>query len=101
MSNQSDRPTDQRSDVTFTVRAQPTPDVLLRVLDVFARRNLVPERWASLRTGPERAHLVFEIEIADMAEPVAERIAASMRQIVNVDSVVASCVSGRAAAVQR
>ena len=90
MSDQPDRPTDPRSDVTFTVRAQATPDVLPRVLDLFARRNLVPERWVSLRTGPGRAHLVFEIEIAAMAESVAERIAASMRQIVNVDSVVTS-----------
>ncbi len=86
----SDLPTDHRNDVTFAVRAQRTPDVLPRVLDIFARRNLVPDRWASLRAGPARAHLVFEIEIGGLAETVAERIAASMRQIVNVDSVVAS-----------
>ena len=93
----SDLPADHRNDVTFTVRAQRTPDVLPRVLDLFARRNLVPERWASLRGGPERAHLMFEIEIAGLAESVAERIAASMRQIINVDSVVASRSAERAA----
>ena len=93
----SDIPADHRNDVTFTVRAQRTPDVLPRVLDIFARRNLVPDRWASLRAGPARAHLVFEIEIAGLSESVAERIAATMRQIVNVDSVVASRGADRAA----
>ena len=86
----SDQSADHRNDVTLTVRARPAPDVLPRVLDRFARRNRVPDLWASVRAGPGRAHLVFEIEIVGLAESMAERIAASMRQIINVDSVVSS-----------
>jgi len=94
----SDQSADHRNDVTLTVRARPAPDVLPRVLDRFARRNRVPDLWASVRAGPGRAHLVFEIEIVGLAESMAERIAASMRQIINVDSVVASRGAARVAA---
>ena len=38
----SDLPTDHRNDVTFAVRAQRTPDVLPRVLDIFAREIWCP-----------------------------------------------------------
>ncbi len=74
--------------VTFTVRAARAPDVLPRVLELFAKRNLIPDRWTSRRVGENRDRLVFEIEMEAMERCLAERIAASMRQIINVESAV-------------
>ncbi len=74
--------------VTFTVRAARTPDVLPRVLELFAKRNLVPDRWTSLRVGEARDRLLFEIQMDSMELRLAGYIAACMRQIVHVESVV-------------
>ncbi len=75
--------------VTFTVRATRAPDVLPRVLELFAKRNLVPDRWTSRRVGENRDRLVFEIGMDAMECRLADYMAASMRQIVNVESAVA------------
>ncbi len=80
--------TDFHPTVTFTVRAARTPDVLPRVLELFAKRNLVPDRWTSRRVGEARDRLVFEIEIDGMEVRLADYMAACMRQIVYVESVV-------------
>jgi len=79
--------------VTFTVRAARAPDVLPRVLELFAKRNLVPDRWTTRRVGENRDRLVFEIEMDAMEWRLADYMATSMRQIVNVESVVAEKVS--------
>ena len=75
--------------VTFTVRAARAPDVLPRVLELFAKRNLVPDRWTTRRVGENRDRLLFEIEMDAIEPRLARYMAASMRQIVNVDSAVA------------
>ena len=79
--------------VTFTVWAARAPDVLPRVLELFAKRNLVPDRWTTRRVGENRDRLLFEIELDAMEPRLADYMAASMRQIVNVESVVAEKVS--------
>lgn len=79
--------------VTFTVRAARAPDVLPRVLELFAKRNLVPDRWTTRRVGEKRDRLVFEIEMDAMEPRLADYMAASMRQIVNVESAVVKEVS--------
>ncbi len=79
--------------VTFTVRATRAPDVLPRVLELFAKRNLVPDRWTSRRVGENRDRLVFEIEMDAMERRLADYMAASMLQIVNVESAVAEEVA--------
>ncbi len=79
--------------VTFTVQAARAPDVLPRVLELFAKRNLVPDRWTSRRVGENRDRLVFEIEMDAMEWRLADYMAASMRQIVNVESATVEEVS--------
>lgn len=79
--------------VTFTVRATRAPDVLPRVLELFAKRNLVPDRWTTRRVGENRDCLVFEIEMDAMEPRLAGYMAACMRQIVNVESAVAEEVA--------
>ena len=86
-------PPEFRPAVTFTVRAARAPDVLPRVLELFAKRNLVPDRWTSTRVGENRDRLQFEIEMDAMEPRLADFMAASMRQIVNVESAVAEEVS--------
>ena len=80
--------TDFHPTVTFTVRAARTPDVLPRVLELFAKRNLVPDRWTSRRVGAARDRLVFEIQMDGIEVRLADYMAACMRQIVHVESVV-------------
>lgn len=86
-------PPDFHPHVIFTVRAARTPDVLPRVLELFAKRNLIPDRWTSRRVGENRDRLLFEIEMEAMEWGLADRMAASMRQIINVESAMAEEVS--------
>ena len=79
--------------VNFTVRAVRAPDVLPRVLELFAKRNLVPDRWISRRVGENRDRMLFEIGMDAMERRLAAYMAASMRQIVNVESAVAEEVA--------
>ena len=86
-------PTEFHPAVTFSVRAARAPDVLPRVLELFAKRNLVPDRWTTRRVGENRDRLLFEIAVDAMEPRLADYMAASMRQIVNVESAVAEEVS--------
>ena len=85
--------TDLHPTVTFTVRAARTPDALPRVLELFAKRNLVPDRCTSRRVGEARDRLLFEIQMEGMELRLADYMAACMRQIVHVESVVTDEVS--------
>lgn len=86
-------PPDFHPPVIFTVRAARAPDVLPRVLELFAKRNLIPDRCTSRRVGENRDRLLFEIEMEAMEWGLADRMAASMRQIINVESAMAEEVS--------
>jgi acetolactate synthase regulatory subunit len=73
--------------VCFAISAQPGPAVLPRVLEPFAKRGLVPARWHAVcaAAGDE---LVIDIQIAGLEPALVDLIAASLRQIVGVESVL-------------
>ncbi|HUA53648.1 MAG TPA: hypothetical protein VMB81_15865 [Candidatus Sulfotelmatobacter sp.] len=76
--------------VCFAVSARPEPAVMPRVLEPFAKRGLVPTRWHAVCGGASGLadELVIDIQIAGIEPALVELIAASLRQIVGVESVL-------------
>ena len=72
----------------FSVRARAEPGVMPRVLELFAKRGLVPDRWHSAVGGNRRDELVIEIEMAGLAAETIDYLAACLRQITYVEAVL-------------
>ena len=76
----------------FSVYAAAEPGVMPRVLELFAKRGLVPSRWRSTLSGPAgEAGLAIEIEMHGLGAEAIEYIAACLRQIAFVEAVSACC----------
>ena len=71
----------------FSVVAAAEPGVMPRVLEQFAKRNLVPTAWSSRVTGAE---LSIDLQMRAMDSGAATYIAACLRQIPAVTLVVIS-----------
>jgi hypothetical protein len=79
----------------FAIRADATPGMMSRVLELFAKRNLVPTRWHSdVIVAPPRdgghATLQIDIQMEGMEPKLAAYVARCLRQIYGVDSVLTS-----------
>lgn len=81
------RSTPSGSTWCFSVFAAPEPGVMPRVLELFAKRGLVPTRWHSAVQGGE---LVIDIQMGGMDRDLATYVAACLRQISHVDLVLLS-----------
>jgi acetolactate synthase small subunit len=69
----------------FSVQARAEPGVMPRVIELFAKRGLVPSFWHSAVSG---AALSIEIRIAGVERDTVDYIARCLRQIVGVDTVL-------------
>lgn len=69
----------------FSVSAQPSPGVMPRVLELFAKRGLVPTHWQSTADGSE---LAIDIRMQGMEQSLADYIGRCLRQIHLVDRVL-------------
>ena len=69
----------------FSVTAQPSPGVMPRVLELFAKRGLVPTHWKSTVDGAE---LAIDIRMRGMDQALADYIGRCLRQIHLVDRVL-------------
>jgi hypothetical protein len=74
--------------VRFSVQAQAEPGVLPRLVEVFAKRGLVPRRWLSATTGPGNMVLTVDLEITGLEADTVDYVAACLRQIVGVETVL-------------
>jgi acetolactate synthase small subunit len=74
----------------FSVIATAEPGTMPRVLEIFAKRGLVPDRWLSAIAGPRDGELHMDIQLADADAELVERLAQSINQIVCVQSVLTS-----------
>ncbi len=72
----------------FALSATPEPGVMSRVLEPFAKRGLVPHRLHAVCGGPGGNELVIDLQIAGLEPALVELLAASLRQIVGVESVL-------------
>jgi hypothetical protein len=73
----------------FAVQAEPSCGAMARVLELFAKRNLMPTRWYS-SVPPGSAELFMDIQVPQIDRELAHYIARCMRQIVGVSTVLAS-----------
>jgi acetolactate synthase small subunit len=74
--------------VCFALSAQSEPGLMSRVLEPFAKRGLVPHRMHAVCGGAGGEELVIDIQIAGLEPALVELIAANLRQIVGVESVL-------------
>jgi hypothetical protein len=74
----------------FAVHAAADPGVLPRVMELFAKRNLVPSRWHSDLGGHEADELVIDIQVAGLSAEEGDYVARCLRQQVYVQSVLTS-----------
>ncbi len=74
----------------FSILAEAEPGVMPRVLELFAKRNLVPDRWHSDRTGPGRRELAIDLQVEGMTPELTDYVARCLRQLHYVDTVLTS-----------
>ena len=83
-------PVQSRQTACFSVIATAEPGTMPRVLEIFAKRGLVPAHWLSAVAGPRDGKIHIDIQLADSDRELAERLAQSLRQVVSVQSVLTS-----------
>ena len=69
----------------FSVTAQPSPGVMPRILELFAKRGLVPTYWHSTA---DNAQMAIDIRMQGMEPALADYIGRCLRQIHLVDRVL-------------
>ncbi|HVJ52505.1 MAG TPA: hypothetical protein VM689_08595 [Aliidongia sp.] len=85
-------PTDPLSPDTitacFAVRAAAEPGILSRLIELFAKRNLVPSAVQARLIGAGRDMLAVDLQVERLEPGLAELIAESMRAMVSVERVL-------------
>ncbi len=74
----------------FSIQAEAEPSVMSRVLELFAKRNLVPARWVSDVVGPGERELSIDLQVCGLSGDTALYVARCLRQLHYVDSVLIS-----------
>ncbi len=74
----------------FSIQAEAEPGVMPRVLEIFAKRGLVPRRWVSDVTGPGGRELSIDVQVAGLTPETQAYIARCLRQIWGVAVVLTS-----------
>jgi len=74
----------------FSVHARAEPGVMPRVLELFAKRGLVPSHWQSSTYGDDQTELTIDIKMRGLGREAIDYIAACLRQIVFVKVVLTS-----------
>jgi hypothetical protein len=80
---------------SYRVSALPDPATLLRILELFALRDIVPQRVKCRQIGDR---LLAEIDVCELGDREGALIADKMRAIVLVQSVTYQQVALRQAA---
>jgi acetolactate synthase small subunit len=90
--SESSNPAPSASSVTacFTVAARAEPGVMPRVLELFAKRGLIPSQWHSALVGADRDELHIDIQLENVSRELAGFIALSLRQLIDVEIVLTS-----------
>ena len=74
----------------FSVIAAAEPGAMPRVLEIFAKRGLVPSQWLGTTAGFHSRELHIDIQLDGVDTELSERLAQSLRQVVSVRSVLTS-----------
>lgn len=79
-------PQNRKSTACFSLVADADPGVMPRVLELFAKRGLVPSLWHS-RIAPT-GELTIDLQMQGMEAQKAHQIAGCLRQIWGVSTVL-------------
>jgi acetolactate synthase small subunit len=79
-----------RQAACFAVHARAEAGVMPRVLELFAKRGLVPSSWHSATSGADNGELTIDIQMRGMAEDLADFLAARLRQMADIETVLTS-----------
>ncbi len=71
--------------IAFSVQARAEPGVMPRVVELFAKRGLVPQKWHSTAAGPL---LTIDVQIDGIGRDLGDYMARCMRQITGVETVL-------------
>jgi acetolactate synthase small subunit len=82
--------------VCFSIQAAAEPGVMPRVLELFAKRNLVPRRWVSgvHSLAGRGAELMIDLQVAGLSGQDRDYLARCLAQIADVRSVLTSEKAG-------
>ena len=72
----------------FSLKARSEPGVMPRVLELFAKRGLVPRKWHSVTFGPGGGALKIDLEIDGIEPDSIDYVANCMRGIAGVETVL-------------
>src|SRR5690348_4327012 len=78
----------------FSVHAHAEPGVMPRVLELFAKRGLVPSVWHSAVYGTDQTELTIDIQMRGLGHDLMDYVAACLRQIAYVKVVLTSELLG-------
>ena len=84
------RPFDPDYTACFSIQANADPGVMSRVLELFAKRGLVPSSWHSRVGGIRDDELIIDLQMQGMVRSEADYVASCLRQIPDVDAVLTS-----------
>jgi hypothetical protein len=76
----------------FSIQAEADPGVMPRVLELFAKRGLIPSRWHSdLEGEATRAPgLTIDLQVTGLNRQQVAHVSATLRGMVSVNSVLTS-----------
>lgn len=74
----------------FSVTGMADPGLMSRIMELWAKRGLLPQRWHGGRTGPDGCDVYIDIETAELDRELAVQIASAMRCIFGVSQVLMS-----------
>jgi|SRR5579864_7626306 len=79
--------------VSFSLQARAEPGVMPRVVELFAKRGLIPQKWHSTASAEA---LTIDVQMAGLDRELSGYIARCMRQITGVETVLTSetCPAG-------
>lgn len=83
-------PSHSKSTACFSVHAPTDPSVMPRVLEVFTRRGLIPSVWHSVLCGTRNEEIQIDVQVADVDDRMAERLAQCLRVLPCVGCVLTS-----------
>ena len=78
----------------FSILAAAEPGIMPRVLQLFAKRGVVPSRWVSDVTGPKGRDLSIDLQVAGVTPELSDYISRCLRQIHGVERVLTSEKAG-------
>lgn len=74
----------------FSIQAEADPGVMPRILELFAKRGLIPNRWHSNLEGAatHQPALTIDLQVNGLNRQQVEHVSNSLRGLVSVNSVL-------------